>query len=329
MTLWQKKIKPMLAFLSEPFDTKNWIYEIKFDGSRCIAYIDVKNKKVLLLNRRGNYFENRYPEMHPLWKDVNAKQIILDGELIIFSKGKPDFYKLAEREHIEDKTRIELLSKIMPATYVVFDVLHVDGKDLINLPLSERKKILNKAVKESSRVLKSVYVKEKGKKFFAEVKKKKLEGIMAKKLDSKYEIGKRSKDWLKIKSLKTLDCVICGYTTGTGKRGELFGSLITATYYKGKLKYMGKVGTGFTEEELKQMLKQLEKIKTEKSPFKEAVDLRLPPERKPIWVKPKYVCEVRFMNLSKDLVMRAPAFMRLRFDKPSDECNLEGDIIKS
>ncbi|MEM5802053.1 MAG: non-homologous end-joining DNA ligase [Candidatus Aenigmatarchaeota archaeon] len=322
MSLWNQKIKPMLAFSSEPFDSENFIFEIKFDGTRCVAYVDVENKSQKFLNRRMLYFQNRYPELQ-LWKDLKCRRAIVDGEIVVFEKGKPNFYKLAEREHIEEKTKIEILSQMMPATFVVFDILHKDEKDLIDLPLEERKRILDETIEESERILKSVYIKEKGRKFFNEVKKKKLEGVMAKKLNSSYQIGKRSRDWLKIKALKTLDVVIVGYSTGKGKRGELLGSLITAINYKNKLRYIGKVGTGFSEEELKVLLEKLKKIKTEKPPWKEEIDLALPPDRKPIWVKPKFVCEVKFMQLTKDLQMRAPSFIRLREDKTPGDCDLE------
>lgn len=293
-----------------------------FDGTRCISYVDTKEKSVKMLNRRMIYFENRYPELQEIWKDVKGEKVILDGEVVVFHKGKPDFYKLAEREHVESKTRIEFLAKMIPATYIVFDILYKDGKDLTQLPLIERKKILEETAKESSRLVISQYVIGKGKKFFEEIRKRGLEGMMAKKLDSPYMIDERSNLWLKIKALETLDVIIVGYTTGTGKRGELLGSLITACYHGGKLRYVGKIGTGFSEEQLAEILKKLERIKTGNCPLKKLPELRLPPGREPVWVEPRIVCEVKFMNLSKDLVMRAPVFVRLREDKLPEECEL-------
>jgi bifunctional non-homologous end joining protein LigD len=318
----------MLAFPAEPFDSKEWIFEVKFDGTRTIAYVDCEGKEVRFLNRRMSYFQFRYPELKDIWKLCDAKKIILDGEIVIFEKGKPNFYKLAEREHVDEKTRIEILSELIPATYVVFDVLHLDGKDLVNLPLIERKRILNAKVEESDKLLISVFVEEKGKEFFEKAKAKGLEGIMAKKINSVYEIGKRSKNWLKIKALKTIDTVIIGYTTGTGVREEL-GSLIVGAYYKNKIRYLGKVGTGFSEEELKEILSKLQKIRTGKCCIKtfDESELKLPPERKAIWVKPKYVCEVKFMEFTKDLRLRAPAFVRTRADKLPKECKLEDELI--
>ena len=317
-------IKPMLAFSSEPFNSKEWIYEIKFDGTRTIAYVDCDKKNVKFLNRRLNYFEFRYPELHNIWKNCDCDKVILDGEICVFEKGKPNFYKLAEREHVDQKVRIEILSKEMPATFIVFDILHLDGKDLIDLPLIERKEILKEKVSEGNNLLLSVFVKEKGKKLFEEVKKRGLEGIMAKKIDSIYEIGKRSKNWLKIKSLKTIDAIIVGYSTGTGKREEI-GSLILGIYYDNKIHYLGKVGTGFSEEELKKILEKLEKIKVGKCYLEnfDERELDLPEKRKAIWVKPKYVCEVKFLELTEDKRLRAPVFVRMREDKLPEECELD------
>ena len=328
MSLWSKNIKPMLAFLSEPFDSKDFLYEIKFDGTRTIAYVDSEKKSVKFLNRRGIFFEKRYPEIvKAVLESVKAKRVILDGEICVFEKGKPNFYKLAEREQVDNKLRIELLSKLMPATFIVFDILHLDGKDLIDLPLIERKKILEKVVKENKRVLLSVWIKEKGKKFFEKVKKKKLEGVMAKRLDSKYEIGKRSKNWLKIKVFKTLDCLICGYTKGEGWREKYFGALLCGIYHRNKLRYIGRVGTGWSEDDLKQLTPLLKKLETNKNPFDEFKEEPTILE-KIHWVRPKIIAEIKFMNLSEDLKMRAPSFQRIRMDKKPEECTLEEKDLK-
>ncbi len=322
MSRMKRRFKPMLAFPSKPFDSPDWLNEIKIDGTRVMGYIDTTKKSVELINRRGIDILYRYPELKTLYEDVKVKQVVLDGEIACFEKGKPNFQKLQEREHVDDPVRIELLSKNMPVTYIVFDVLHVDGKDLVDKPLIERKKILERVVSESSRVLISRYVIGNGKNFFQKVRKKGLEGIMSKKLDSPY-IQERSKYWLKIKALKTLDCVICGFTSGRGKRSELLGSLIAGCYYQNKLKYVGKIGTGFSEKQLKELLERLEKLKVKKCPFPEEPELKLPPGRKPVWTKPKLVCEVKFLELTEDKIMRAPSFIRLRNDKIPKECILE------
>jgi len=322
MSLWNKKIKPMLAKTSKPFNDENFIFEIKFDGTRTIAYIDRNKEEVRLLNRRGFWFEYRYPEMKNLWKDIEANQAILDGELVIFNNGKPDFRLLAEREHVDEKTRIEILSKVNPATYVVFDVLYLDGKDLIDLPLIERKKILENIVRESERVLISVYVVGKGEEFFEEVKAKELEGIMGKRANSTYQIGKRSKDWLKIKILNSFDCIICGYTLGEGKREKYFGALLLGAWHEGKLRYLGRVGTGWEDKDLEEITNMLKRIETDKNPF-DIFEEEPAILEKVKWVKPELVCEVKFMEFTEDLKLRAPSFVRLRNDKNIEECVLE------
>jgi len=320
--LFDEKIKPMLAEISKPFNDENFIFEIKFDGTRTIAYINKEKKEVRFLNRRGTWFENRYPEMKELWKDVEAKQVILDGELVVFKEGKPDFYLLAEREHVGSKARAEILSKINPATLVVFDILHLDGKDLIELPLIERKKILENVVRESERILISAYVVGEGKKFFEEVKAKGLEGIIAKRIDSTYEIGKRSRNWLKIKALNSLDAIICGYTLGEGEREKYFGALLLGAMHEGKLRYIGRVGTGWDKRDLEELTQKLKKIEIEKNPF-DVFEEEPSILEKVRWVKPKLVCEVQFLELTEDLKLRAPSFKRLREDKAAEECSLE------
>ena len=293
----------------------------RFDGTRTIAYVDTREHSVRFLNRRGIYFEDRYPELKDLWKQIKARRVVLDGELVIFRKGKPDFYSLQTREHVGERIRIELLSKLMPATLIVFDILHKDGKDLIDLPLIERKKILEKIVEESERILISAYVIGKGKKFFQEAKKRKLEGIMAKRLQSTYQIGRRSNDWLKIKFLKTLDCIICGFTSGTGWREKYFGALLCGIYHDKKLIYLGRVGTGWSEGDLKLITPMLKKLETKKNPFDVFEEEPNILERIH-WVRPRLVAEVEFMNLSADLKMRAPSFKCLRSDKRPRECVL-------
>jgi len=318
----ERKFSPMLAFRSQPFDSQDFLFEIKYDGTRTICYFEEEN--IEFINRRGKEFSYRYPEIkEALKKAVKAKEAVLDGEIVVLENGKPNFWKLAEREHVNNKFRIELLSKLMPATYIIFDVLFVDGKELTNLPLLERKKILEKTIEENERIKIAEYKIGNGKELFEFAKKNGLEGIMAKKVDSIYEMGKRSKSWLKIKVENTLDVAIVGYTTGTGER-EDFGSLLVAAYHQGKLKFLGRVGTGFSKEEIEEIIKKLEKEKVS-TPFisPENVKLDLSEGREAIWVKPKYVCEVKFLEFTEDMQLRAPVFVRMREDKSAEECEIE------
>jgi DNA ligase D-like protein (predicted ligase) len=322
-----EKIKPMLARVGTPKDLKNgdMIYELKIDGTRCICYKD--GNEIRLLNRRGVWFEHRFPEIVlDLIKVVKARRAILDGEVYVPNrKGKPDFSKLAERDHLENKFRINMLSRQMPAVYAVFDVISLEGKDLTGIALNERKNALEEIVDDSNNVKKIFYT-ENGLQLWKAVKEMKLEGVMAKKKGSPYLEGQRTDDWLKIKVLQTLDLIILGYTTGTGWRVKI-GSLITGCYRRGKLIYTGKVGTGLTENGWKGLQQRLEKTRG-KYPFEEEVDLELPPGRMPVWVRPKYVCEVRFMKLTKNMQMRAPSFLRLREDKEPKDCKIEDYITR-
>ncbi|HDH91369.1 MAG TPA: DNA ligase [Candidatus Aenigmarchaeota archaeon] len=322
MDLFEEKIKPMLAFPSGVFNSNEWLFEEKFDGTRCIAYVDKEKKSVKMLNRRMIFFEKRYPEFQDLWKHVNAKKVILDGEIVVLKNGKPDFYLLEEREHVEETLRVEILSELNPATYFIFDILYLNGKDLTSLPLIERKKFLKEVVEETERIKIVKYVIGEGKKLFEEVKKKGFEGIVAKKIDSVYEIGKRSKNWLKIKFLKTLDAIICGYTKGEGWREKYFGALLLGIWDKGKLRYIGRVGTGWSEDDLKEITEKLKKLEIDENPFDIFEEEKLILE-KVRFVKPKLVCEVKFMELTKDKKLRAPSFVRLREDKLSKDCILE------
>jgi len=321
MDLFDLKLKPMLAFSSEPFDDENYIFEIKFDGTRGIAYVDVENRRLRLLNRRMLYFEYRYPELRELLDCVRAKRVILDGEVVVLEGGRPNFYKLAEREHVEDRNRIELLSLTMPACYVVFDILYKDGQDLTKLPLLERKRVLEDIVKEGKHVLLSRWIRGKGKEFFRRCKELGLEGVVAKRVDSPYLIGKRSEYWLKIKSLDTLDCVIGGYTIGEGKRAPYFGALLLGVYEGKKLRYVGRVGTGWSEQDLAELKRELVKLEIGKNPFdifEESPQIM----SKVRFVEPKLVCEVKFLELTSDGKLRAPSFVRLRRDKLPEECVL-------
>jgi len=317
------KIKPMLAYPAKPFNDPNFIYEIKFDGTRTIAYVNVEEKKIKFLNRRMIWFEHRYPELHKIYEVIDAKKVILDGEIVVFEEGKPNFYKLAEREHVDDEFRINLLAKTIPATFVVFDILYKDGEDLTLKPLLERKELLEKVVSESEEhhLLLSRYIEEKGEIFFEKCKKIGLEGVVAKRKDSVYEIGRRSKNWRKIKALQTVDAVICGYTKGEGRRKDTLGALLLAMYDGGKLRYIGRVGTGFDDATLRQLKQILDKLKTDRNPF-EIFEEEPHIVEKMVFTKPVLVAEVKFMEWTKDKKLRASSFVRLRSDKPPEECKI-------
>ncbi len=303
----------MLAKSSRPFDSEKHVFELKWDGTRCIAFVDRKN--LSLRNRRLLDITHRYPEFRELRRFLKAKSVVFDGELVVLVDGVPKFDKLQQREHLEDINRIEILSGLIPATYVVFDLLYLNGKSLMKKPLVERRDLLKGLFPLSNNVIFSESYTE-GRKLFSAVLKKGFEGIMAKEKESPYLSGERSGYWLKIKKSFDIDAVICGYLEGEGSRKELFGSLILGVYDKGKLMHIGQVGTGFDEKTAKRIYHILATIKSYKSPFSEIPYFK----RKSFWVKPEMVVRVGYQELTKDKHLRVPVFKEIRDDKSPEEC---------
>ncbi len=234
-------IKPMLAMSAAPFDSENHIFELKWDGTRCLAFID--RESVMLQNRRLIDITYRYPEFQQLNKYLKAKEVILDGELVVLKEGLPSFEKLQQREHIGDERRIKILSELLPATYIVFDLLYIDGLFIIDKPLIERREILSTLFPFVDNVILSEIFFE-GKGLFKKALKMGFEGVMAKEKKSPYLPGERSNYWLKIKKSFDLDAIICGYIEGEGKRRDYFGSLVLGAYDNKRLIHIDQVGTG-------------------------------------------------------------------------------------
>ena len=306
--------KPMLAKeAQDAFTDKDWIFEIKWDGFRAISYID---EPFSIKSRNQKELKYNFPELSELTK--LASNMVVDGEIVVMSEGKPDFQALLERDHAVSSGEIQKQTNRTPATYIVFDILEKDGKSLTNLPLMERKQILKDSLKEGSHVFLSDFIEEKGEAYYKLVLEKDLEGVMAKNKESHYEEGLRTGSWLKIKKLKTCDCVIFGYTQGTQSRGKTFGALILGLYDKdGKPVYVGKVGTGFTQEMVRILMNKFEKLKTDTEPFKPETGDRV------TWLDPKLICEVAFQVVTKDLRLRMPRFKGLRDDKAPGECTID------
>lgn len=312
-----RRIIPMLANTADPFDSKQHLYEPKWDGLRCIAYI--QNRRVDFQNRNLRFVTNSYPELKGIAASIDAKAAILDGEIVILENGLPNFESLQPRFGVEEPVRVRILARKTPATYVVFDLLHLNGKDLVDQPLSIRRAKLGKIIRDEPHILLSQYVPEKGKSFFRKATQLGFEGIIAKKNDSTYQIGVRSSDWLKIKKVKTLDCVIAGFTEGTGARSSTFGALVLGTHDKRRnLVHVGNVGTGFTNATLRWVLKLI-KPRTVGSPtISGTVEAPSPIK----WVRPDLVAEVGYVSLTTDKKLRFPRFIKLRPDGNPAECTL-------
>ena len=320
-------VKPMLAGHTDtPFDNKDWVFEVKWDGVRAILLRNKAKGITEIQSRNGKNITHRYPEITKAIDSVveNNESIVLDGEIVVLNKeGIPDFQMHQKRMNVESQRDIEFLSNDIPATYFVFDILYIDGRNVEDLQLSDRRKILNSIIAEGSKRMRiSEYIEQEGKALFKSVIERRLEGIVAKHKHSKYHEGIRSSAWLKIKAILTQDCVVIGYTKGEGNRQDYFGSLILAAYDdKGKLHFIGHSGSGFGFDQLKQTLTVMQRLRTDNnfSP----VDFVPYTNSKPTWLRPELVAEVKFSGWTQDMIMRAPIFLRFRYDKQSTECLIE------
>ena len=305
-------LKPMLAVSGQPFDSPDWIFEPKIDGTRSIALIS--SGTVHLYNRRGLDITYRYPELERALAG-SCTGCILDGEIAVFADGKPSFHSLAHRDHQMEKMRIDYLSQALPASYVVFDILYAGGRSILDQPLRERKQLLPQQLQESENVSIIDFYSHRGKDYFSAALKMGIEGVMAKRLASPYQPGKRSQDWIKIKKSLKLDLVVGGYIPGKGERSTYFGGLLLGAYERGRLHYVGRVGSGFTEAELAEITSSL--VQRSSSPFAN------PPATPEVrWTEPLMVVQVSALEVTKDGHLRAPVFLRRREDKDPEECEL-------
>ena len=310
--------EPMLAKPTErAFTSKDWIFEIKWDGIRAISYID---QGLSILSRNGKELKSNFPELEEL--KTLANNVVLDGEIVVMKEGRADFQTLIERANATNPRDIAYMAGRFPATYVVFDILEKDGNPLVALPLLERKRILSERLKESANVVFSLFVEAEGEAYYEAAIRKGIEGIMAKKETSLYESGVRSDNWLKIKKITLCDCVIFGYTKGTGSREATFGALIVGLYDGDKPLYVGKVGTGFSDSTIELLLKAFEPLKVKEKTL-EVTDV---PEEV-TWLRPELVCEVGYQSVTNDGKLRMARFRGLRIDKKPSECSI--DQIKS
>jgi len=291
-------VSPQLATLTEKyFSDKNWLFEEKFDGIRCIVVS--KNGSINLFSRNKNKLNQKYPSIIEPLKKQRVKNFIIDGEIVAFEGNITSFSKLQRIK--QEKVSIY---------FYAFDLLYFDKYDLRDLPLVERKKFLKQKFKFSTKFRYTRHILEKGLEFYKKACKKGLEGIIAKKKDSRY-LSKRTTNWLKFKCSNRQEFVIIGYTDPQKSRIG-FGALLIGFYHKGKLKFAGKVGTGYDFEFLKTFSKKLKKIETSKKIITDKIALK-----NIHFVRPRYVCEIAFTEWTKDLKLRHPRFIALRFDKPA------------
>src|SRR5437667_11397702 len=312
-------VEPMKAKLVEkPPATGDWIYELKFDGIRLIAVR--ADKKVSLLSRNQNDLSARFPEIVEAIKNLAARECVIDGEVVALDdEGRSSFQLLQAREMEGRKS---------PIYFYAFDLLQLDGKSLIGLPLEARKKVLEKLCGGAGEPIRcSGAIGNDAKRLLEEVKRRGLEGIIGKQRDSVYEPGRRSGAWIKLKCVQQQEFVIGGYTPPQGARKH-FGAILVGYYENKKLVFAGKVGTGFTAKSLAILYKKFRGEERADCPFVDPPSKQngqwvqgITPSmmRKMHWVNPVFVCEIKFAEWTRDKKLRAPVFLGLREDKESHD----------
>jgi bifunctional non-homologous end joining protein LigD len=322
-------IHPMLAeSIADPFDGIEWLFEIKWDGYRAVAFIE--NGKVRLVSRNQNDLTGRYPELKDMAGLVKAKTAILDGEVVALDDdGKASFSLMQQRTGFRPGGRRAASTAEVPVLYYAFDLLYLDGYDWRRVPLEERKQKLASVLVAGDVVRYSDHYEEHGKALFEIARNKGLEGIVAKSRASCYE-ERRSGDWLKIKIRHRLEAVVGGYTETKGSRTH-FGSLVLGLYdEKRRLIHVGQAGSGFNQKSLGEIAGVLKKLETTKNPFFGDVDAL----RKVSFVKPELVAEIEYAewtggtNTGTGPKLRAPVFLGLRDDKSPKECTFEQSGLK-
>lgn len=298
---------PMLiAQQQEAFDDPDCIYELKLDGFRCLAYID--RDMVDLRNKRNMQVLAKFPEIGRIFQNVKGR-CILDGEIVVLSNGVPDFYRLQKRTLMTDRFKIEMEAQRFPASFVAFDCIYQGGREWLWEPLLKRKEILDRLIMENERIAISRFIEKDGRALYQAADERKLEGVVAKRKESLYFMGKRSKDWIKCKRMADEEFIVAGYI----QKSKSFYSLILGQYRKDILIYKGHVTSGVT----KDVVDMLDKAG--KSPF-----YILPAgNEEAVWVKTNHVCVVEYMpNTHHSL--RQPVFKGFRDDVIPEEVQIGG-----
>ncbi|HCO04153.1 MAG TPA: hypothetical protein DIT48_12480 [Actinobacteria bacterium] len=315
------RLAPMLAqSVAKAFDRKGWWFEPKLDGIRALVSTTMDSTR--LVSRTGRDQSDNYPELHQIHNRVTSVNAVLDGEIVAMDRaGRPSFELLQQRMNLASKAEIERARRAIPVQLYAFDLLWLDGEDLTGLPLTDRQALLHDVVSAEGKSLRlTVGVEHDGEDFYGIAKAQGLEGVVAKRLSSRYSPGRRTGDWLKIKILNRQDCVILGWTPGQGGRESSFGALLLGAYRDGELLWTGQVGTGFTDKTIDALMQRLKDIERE-TPAADDPDLRKVKGAR--WVEPELVCDVEFLEVTSARKLRAPSFKGLRDDKLPEDCILE------
>src|SRR5256714_4496459 len=310
-----REYSPMLATLEQQVPKgPGWLSGVKWDGFRAIARVSQGEAK--LTSRQGNDLTQRFATVaKEIPKAVKTPDCVLDGEVCALDE--------------QGRSSFSLMQQGKPGTpivYFVFDLLELEGEPLVDLPLTERRKRLEKLLDRRNKTVRLSEVFEDGDALYEAAKQQRLEGIMARRPDSRYGVGRRPRDWLKVKTHGRQEFIIAGYTKGQGRRAGTLGSLVLAVRRGPNLEYVGNVGTGFTGVEIEKLLAKLRPLERKTPPFKEVP--KMPKVRKGdvVWVEPKLVCEVEFAEWTHDGRLRAPSYQGLRDDKAAEEVRRERPI---
>jgi bifunctional non-homologous end joining protein LigD len=314
--------QPMLATLiPESFDDDAWAFEPKWDGVRAVSTCD---EATTIISRNQRDITVAYPELHRTHDQLVAINAMVDGEIVAFDDGVPSFEKLQSRIHVRGPAEIERLRKTIPVVYVLFDLLYLDGTDLTTRPYDERRRLLEETLVVTPTIQLSPMTTGDGRALFEAARAQNLEGIVAKRRSSVYEIGKRSKQWLKVKTTFEGDVVIAGWTEGQGRRGGGLGALVLAAYEGEGLRFVGSVGTGFTERTIELLEDRLRPLAIDESPFDKPTLKGKAELRRAHWVRPELVAMIEFRQLTSAAKLRAPSFKGLRDDKDPRDCTMDG-----
>ncbi|SHF67338.1 non-homologous end-joining DNA ligase [Streptoalloteichus hindustanus] len=315
-------VAPMLATaggLPPAEQDPQWAYEFKWDGAR--ALVRVEGGRVTITSRLGNDVTRSYPELRALGESLGATQVVLDGEIVAFAGGRPSFSALQRRMHVTGEAQARRLATAQPVTYLVFDLLHLDGRSCLELPYSQRRRLLEGLELAGPRWQTPPSFPGQGAAVLRASREQGLEGVVAKRLSSRYQPGRRSPDWIKIAHVRTQEVVVGGWRPGQGRRAETVGALLCGVPVAEGLRFVGSVGTGFTDADLARLAGLLARRARASSPFAEPLPAEL--RRQARWVCPTLVGEVVFREWTRDGRMRAPSWRGLRPDKSPREVALD------
>jgi bifunctional non-homologous end joining protein LigD len=312
-TAMPERILPMLAGAGElPRSEDKWSFEVKWDGVRAIAYI--KPGRLRMESRNLNEITDAYPEVRGILLDAGMRELVLDGEIVAFGDdGRPSFERLQRRMHVTSPNAVRRLSRSTPVVYAIFDLLYLDGHDMMGLPYQQRRQRLEELGLGGPAWRVPAAHPGRGRALLDATRAQGLEGVVAKRLDSRYEPGRRTGAWIKVKNIHRQEVVIGGWIPGEGRRTDRIGALLMGYYDDGALHYAGRVGTGFTEKTLGQLAARLRPLRSDTSPFHDAPKL----PRNTVFAEPELVAEVEFREWTGEGVMRAPSYKGLRDDKPA------------